>query len=118
MFKFVANHLNIQGMKGFPKFQKFAAGLVVALAAGVVSALWCTSLIAQDNPEVYGEGCYAYDVKYGVIIHCEPGNTQCYFARPDGTYAVCDGTNGSVSYPLPPIIVTPANQGNPQPSSN
>lgn len=105
MFKFVANHLNIQGMKGFPKFQKFAAGLVVAFAAAAVSALWCTSSLVENAQAE----CLLEDYDYGLVYYCEGSVGHCYFERPNGETIPCSGTNGVTSIALPPIIVVPTN---------
>lgn len=100
MAKFETKTINNSSMKTFPK-SKTLAVIAMAFLTVVVSALWCASSLVENVQA----SCLAYDKQYGVIISCDGEDGYCYFARPDGTYARCTGSNGAVSYPLNPVII-------------
>lgn len=88
-------------MKTFSKLQRTLAVTAIVLTTATVSALWCTSSLFENAQA----SCLAYDKQYDLIISCDGENGYCYFARPDGTYARCTGSNATVSYPLDPVII-------------
>lgn len=92
-------------MKTFPKFTKFAAVIAIAMTAFVVSAFWCTSSLVENAQAE----CLLEDYDYGLVYSCEGSAGHCVFVRPDSTQVICVGTEGTVAYPLPPIIVVPTN---------